>query len=44
MRSVWLENILRQDNFTFYVGDSGHIFAIETDANPNQLTLGYLQQ
>jgi hypothetical protein len=31
------------DNFSFYVGDSGHIFAIETDANPNQLTLGYLQ-
>ncbi len=32
------------DNFTFYVGDSSHIFAIETDSYPNQLTLAYFQK
>jgi hypothetical protein len=34
------------DNFTFYLVDDTKVVAIETDANPNQLTLGYfsLQQ
>ena len=36
-------DIANPDNFTFYIGDSNNIIAIQTDANPNQLTLGYLE-